>query len=89
MNYRDLREMCERYGLQVNLDISGQWAMEDGEPGAGYRLYVWEVLETGSRNPWPMRVLGRIGLGKLRDMSYADMERIVVGCSVEAMGDGN
>jgi hypothetical protein len=84
MTYHDLREICDRYGLQVDFDITGQWTMDDPEAGPGYRLYVWEIASA-----WPIRVLGRIGLEDLRDMSYADMERAVVGCSVEAMGDAD
>lgn len=89
MTYHDLRELCERYGLQVDFNISGQWAIGDSELGSGYRLYVWEIMEGASRHPWPIRVLGRIGLEELRDMSYIDLERVVVGCSVEAMGDAD
>ena len=84
MTYHDLRELCGRYGLQVDFDITGQWTMDDKVPGSGYRLYVWEIY-----GAWPIRVLGRIGLEELRDMSYTDMERVVVECSVEAMGDAD
>lgn len=84
MTYHDLRELCERYGLQVDFDITGQWTMDDEVPGSGYRLYVWEIS-----GAWPVRVLGRIGLEELQGMSYSDVERVVVECSVEAMGNGN
>lgn len=85
MTYHDLREMCERYGLHVDFQISGQWMVNDPQPGPGYRLYVWEIVGTG----WPIRVLGRIGVEELRGMSYDDLERVVVRCSVEAMGDAD
>lgn len=81
MTYHNLRELCERYGLQVDFNITGQWEVGDRELGSGYRLYVWEI-----NSPWPIRVLGRIGLEELHEMSYSDVERIVIGCSVEAMG---
>jgi len=79
MNYHNLREMCDRYGLQVSHNIAGKWEEGDREVGLEYLLSVREDFGPGC---WPIRVLGRIGWGELRLMEQDQLEELVVGCSL-------
>lgn len=80
MTYYDLREMCDRYGLLVDFNITGQWEVGDKTSGSGYRLYVWEI-----KSSWLIRVLKIVGLEELLAMTYTDLERLVVECSLMAI----
>ena len=85
MTYYELYELCKQYGLRVDYNVTGKWRAEDNSPGAGYRIYVWDVTTSNSGHGWPIRVLGRIGLDDLFRMTYSEMEDLVVRCSLEAI----
>lgn len=82
MNYHNLREICDRYGLHVSYKIAGRWEEDNREVGLEYLLSVKKDPESAQG---PIRVLGRVGLGELKRMGQDRLEQLVVGCSLMSM----
>ena len=74
LGWYELREMCDRYGLDVMWDVRS----------SGYRVIVWawNWPEVGPQT------LGRLSMDDLSHWSADRLEEFVISCLFEAMGKG-
>ena len=74
LGWFELREMCNRYGLDVMWDVGN----------SGYKVFVWrwEWPEVGPQT------LGRLSVDDLNHWSADRLEEFVISCLFEAMGKG-